>query len=55
MSYTRYVLSGDRFQVAPLRDNLDQHGLDSLPYSVEAVLRLAQTHEAKEEIKPPGK
>jgi hypothetical protein len=52
MSDSSQVLSSDGFQGAPLRDNLDQHRLDSLPYSVEAVLLLPQTHEAKEKIKP---
>ena len=52
MSESGQVLSGDAFQVAPLRDNLEQHILDSLPYSVEAVLLLPQTHEAEEDKQP---
>ncbi len=52
MADSSQILSSDGFQGAPLRDNLDQHRLDSLSHAVEAVLLLPQSHEAKEEIKP---
>jgi hypothetical protein len=53
--YAGQVLLRDVFQGAPLRNHLNQHRLDSLPYSVEAVLWLPQTHQAEKEIKPLGK
>jgi hypothetical protein len=52
MADSGQVLAGNTFQIAPLQHNLDQHVLDSLPYSVEAILLLPQKHEAEKKIKP---
>ena len=46
------VLTGHAFQTAPLRNNLEQHILDALPYAVESLLLFPQTHKTVEDIQP---
>ncbi len=55
MSDPCQVLLGNCLQGAPLRDDLDQHILDSLTDPVKTILLLSQTQKAKEKISPLAK